>query len=336
MMKKIILFAGLLFNLALFAQAPYELPKLKYGYDAFQDKIDKETMQIHYEKHHAGYVTNLNKALEDKKYANLPLEMILLSATNLDNSIRNNAGGHYNHSLFWNILTPEKNTVSSEKLTHAIIENFGSHENMISKLNQAAATRFGSGWAWLIVTPDLKLAITSSANQDNPIMNIDGPRGLPIIGIDVWEHAYYLKYQNKRADYLTSVTDLINWKEVSTLYENALSNPLLKDIEKSSWKELVEFHKTMSLTFHSAEKGNFNPIKSQHAQLNEKATQLKTGNIPSSFNNEIVKNTIDQLIVETTKLSKITAKKKANETTILKQLNIVHDVFHQLQGACDH
>lgn len=336
MKKLIIALTGIVYSFTSFSQAPYELPKLNYGYDAFVNNIDKETMQIHYEKHHAGYVSNLNKALEGKKFANLPLEVIVLNATHFDNAIRNNAGGHYNHTMFWTILTPEKNQKPSEKLLSAINNDFGNFENMLEKLNDAASKRFGSGWAWLIVTPDKKLAITSTPNQDNPIMDVEGPRGLPILGIDVWEHAYYLKYQNKRADYLKSIVDIINWNQVSKNYENALANPFLKEIEKDSWKELNNFHEIMAITFHSAEKGNFEPIRTRHMELAEKATALKQGTIPASFNNEVVKNAVEKLEQETQKMCKIASGKKVTDKQLMEQLEIVHKAFHDLSGSCEH
>lgn len=138
-------------------------------------------------------------------------------------AIRNNAGGHYNHELFWTILTPEKNTQPSEKLAKAINQSFGSFDAFKEKMSKAGADRFGSGWAWLIVTPEKKLAITSTANQDNPLMDIAEVKGIPVLGIDVWEHAYYLKYQNKRADYLSAIWNVINWKEINKRYEAALN-----------------------------------------------------------------------------------------------------------------
>mgnify|MGYP005865261981 CR=1 FL=1 len=197
---------------AQFTQAP-----LPYAYDALEPFVDAQTMEIHYSKHHAGYVNNLNKALKDAGLeANTDMNAILGNISKYSTAIRNNAGGHYNHTLFWNVLTPNKNTKASAELAAAIA--LGSMEAFKTHLTQAAATRFGSGWAWLVVTPENKLVICSTPNQDNPLMDDAPVKGTPIFGIDVWEHAYYLKYQNKRGDYLQSIWNVVNWDEVSRLY----------------------------------------------------------------------------------------------------------------------
>lgn len=201
------------------AQSEFQLPKLEYAYDAFDSIIDEKTMEIHHSKHHQGYVNNLNKAIEGTSAVNLSLVDLLKNISNYSTAVRNNAGGHYNHSLFWTILTPEKNTKPSEKLLHAIDQQFGSMDSLKILINNAAASRFGSGWAWLSLDKDNKLFISSTPNQDNPLMNITEKQGKPILGIDVWEHAYYLKYQNKRGDYLSAIWDIINWEEVSKRYE---------------------------------------------------------------------------------------------------------------------
>ncbi|MFZ2432032.1 MAG: superoxide dismutase [Lutibacter sp.] len=197
-----------------FTQAP-----LPYAYDALEPFVDAQTMEIHYTKHHAGYVTNLNKALKEAGMENnTDMNAILGNISKYSTAIRNNAGGHYNHTLFWNVLTPNKDTKLSANLAAAIETTFGSMEAFKTQLTQAAATRFGSGWAWLVVTPENKLVICSTPNQDNPLMDDAPVKGTPIFGIDVWEHAYYLKYQNKRGDYLQAIWNVVNWEEVSRLY----------------------------------------------------------------------------------------------------------------------
>ncbi|HCD9236260.1 TPA: superoxide dismutase [Elizabethkingia anophelis] len=203
---------------AQFKQAP-----LPYAYNALEGSIDAQTMEIHYSKHGAAYVANLNKAITGTSLEKESLVKILSGISKHSPAIRNNAGGHYNHELFWTILTPEKNTQPSEKLAKAINQSFGSFDAFKEKMSKAGADRFGSGWAWLIVTPEKKLAITSTANQDNPLMDIAEVKGIPVLGIDVWEHAYYLKYQNKRADYLSAIWNVINWKEINKRYEAALN-----------------------------------------------------------------------------------------------------------------
>lgn len=209
----------------------HSLPTLKYPYNALEPFVDSITMEIHYTKHHQAYVTNLNKAVKGTISENTPIIDLLLNISSQPEIVRNNAGGHYNHSLFWDILTPVKETKPSEELLKVINESYTSLDSLKKLINKAASTRFGSGWAWLIVTPDKKLAVCSSANQDNPLMDISTVRGIPIIGIDVWEHAYYLKYQNKRGDYLGAIWNIIDWDVVSKKYLDALNNPFLEKMK---------------------------------------------------------------------------------------------------------
>lgn len=205
-----------------FVSAQFKQTPLAYAYNALEGSIDAQTMEIHYSKHGAAYVSNLNKAIAGTPLEKESLTTILSHISKESTAVRNNAGGHYNHELFWTMLTPEKNTQPSDKLKKAIDATFGSLDQFKAEMSKAGADRFGSGWAWLIVTPDKKLVVTSTANQDNNLMDIADVKGTPILGIDVWEHAYYLKYQNKRADYLTAIWNVLNWTEVSKRYENAL------------------------------------------------------------------------------------------------------------------
>jgi Fe-Mn family superoxide dismutase len=200
----------------------FELPALHYATDALEPHIDKTTMEIHHDKHHQAYVTNLNKALEGKAEANSSLDEIVKNISKFPAAVRNNGGGHYNHSLFWNILGPNKGGEPTGDLAKAINETFGSFAELKTKLQEAGATRFGSGWAWLSVSADKKLQVSSTPNQDNPLMDVAEVKGTPILGIDVWEHAYYLKYQNKRPDYLAAIWNVVNWDAVAELYKKAL------------------------------------------------------------------------------------------------------------------
>ena len=209
----------------------YTLPKLKYAYNSLESSIDSTTMLIHHSKHHQTYITNLNKAIIGTKADSIGLTEILLTTSSRSEVIRNNAGGHFNHSLFWEILTPKKDTKPSVEFMKVIESNFTSLDSLKKVINKAASSRFGSGWAWLIVTPDNKLLVSSTPNQDNPLMDITKERGIPILGIDVWEHAYYLKYQNKRSDYLGAIWNVIDWEEISKKYSNALNDPLLKKLK---------------------------------------------------------------------------------------------------------
>lgn len=208
---------------AQFAFAQFKQTPLPYAYNALEGSVDAQTMEIHYSKHAAAYVANLNKAIVGTPQEKQTLFQILSGVSKLSPAVRNNAGGHYNHELFWTVLTPVKNTQPSEKLSKAINEAFGSMDAFKEKISKAGADRFGSGWAWLSVDKNGKLFVSSTANQDNPLMDVVDEKGTPILGIDVWEHAYYLKYQNKRADYLTAIWNVLNWKEVSRRYDEALS-----------------------------------------------------------------------------------------------------------------
>jgi len=200
----------------------FELPALHYATDALEPHIDKTTMEIHHDKHHQAYVTNLNKALEGKPEANSSIEDIVKNISKYPAAVRNNGGGHYNHSLFWNILGPNKGGEPTGELAKAIASTFGSFADLKTKMQEAGATRFGSGWAWLSVGADKKLQVSSTPNQDNPLMDVAEVKGTPILGIDVWEHAYYLKYQNKRPDYLAAIWNVVNWDAVAELYKKAL------------------------------------------------------------------------------------------------------------------
>lgn len=198
----------------------FTLPTLPYAHDALEPHIDKLTMEIHHGKHHQAYVDNLNKAIAGTEHENKTLEEIVKIAGKISPAVRNNGGGHWNHSFFWEILGPDAGGKPSGKLSEAISSAFGSFETFQEKFNAAGVGRFGSGWAWLVVK-DGKLEITSTPNQDNPLMDVAEVKGTPILGVDVWEHAYYLKYQNKRPDYLKAIWNVIDWKKIGKLYEKA-------------------------------------------------------------------------------------------------------------------
>jgi Fe-Mn family superoxide dismutase len=199
---------------------PFTLPNLPYAPDALEPYIDKQTMEIHHGKHHAAYVTNLNKALEGNEWASKSIEEILANISKLPMPVRNNGGGHYNHSLFWNIMKVNGGATPGGELGAAIARDFGSFDKFKEQFSNAGVTRFGSGWAWLIAQHG-KLVVASSPNQDNPLMDIAETKGVPILGMDVWEHAYYLKYQNRRPDYVAAFWNVINWDEVAARYATA-------------------------------------------------------------------------------------------------------------------
>ena len=197
----------------------FELPALKYSFDALEPHIDTKTMQIHHGKHHAGYTNNLNNAIKDTPLEGLSIEEILKNLDMNNTAVRNNGGGYFNHNLFWNILSPNGGGVPSGELAKAIDLSFGSFDEFKSVFSKAAGTRFGSGWAWLCVLPNGKLEVCSTANQDNPLMDGVGCGGRPILALDVWEHAYYLNYQNRRPDYITGFFNVIDWSVVSGLFK---------------------------------------------------------------------------------------------------------------------
>ncbi|MCB9074178.1 MAG: superoxide dismutase [Chitinophagales bacterium] len=201
----------------------FELPQLPYAHNALEPNIDTQTMEIHHGKHHAAYVNNLNAAIQGTENEGKSIEELLANVSRLSPAVRNNGGGHFNHDLFWKVMSPNGGGEPTGKLADAINAAFGSFEAFKDAFAKAAATRFGSGWAWLAVTADKQLCVTSTPNQDNPLMDVADCKGTPILGIDVWEHAYYLHYQNRRPDYVNAFFNVINWAEVAARYEQAIA-----------------------------------------------------------------------------------------------------------------
>lgn len=200
----------------------FTLPKLEYPYNALEPYIDARTMEIHHTKHHQAYIDNLNKAIAGTDAEKLTIEDICRNVSKYPVAVRNNGGGHYNHTLFWQWMTPNAPKEPTDEIAQAINKSFQSFDNFKSQFSQAAMGRFGSGWAWLIVDANKNLIIGSTPNQDNPLMDVSELKGTPVLGIDVWEHAYYLNYQNRRADYVNAFFNVINWKKVNELYLNAI------------------------------------------------------------------------------------------------------------------
>ena len=196
----------------------FELPNLPYAHDALEPHIDTKTMEIHHGKHHAGYTNNLNAAIEGTEMAGKSIEELVMNHSD-NGAVRNNGGGYYNHSLFWQVMSPNGGGAPSGALADAINAAYGSFDAFKDAFNKAAATRFGSGWAWLCVQKGGKVEVCSSANQDNPLMPGIGCGGTPILGLDVWEHAYFLNYQNRRPDYIAAFWNVVNWDEVSKRFE---------------------------------------------------------------------------------------------------------------------
>ena len=198
----------------------FTLPPLPYAHNALEPHIDAQTMQIHHGKHHQAYVDNLNKAIAGGENENKSLEELVKNAGSISPAVRNNGGGHWNHTFFWEILAANAGGQPSGKVADAIKQTFGSFDTFKEKFNAAATTRFGSGWAWLIVK-DGKLEVSSTPNQDNPLMDVAEVKGTPVLGCDVWEHAYYLKYQNRRPEYLAAFWNVVNWDKVNERFESA-------------------------------------------------------------------------------------------------------------------
>jgi len=198
---------------------PHTLPKLSYAYDALEPHIDAQTMEIHHSKHHQTYINNLNAALEGTEFAELPAEQLIARIDSLPEKlrapVRNNGGGHANHSLFWTVMSPRGGGVPTGELAQAIDADLGGFDAFKEAFTKAALTRFGSGWAWLVASPAGKLSVESSGNQDSPLMTGIGSGQVPILGLDVWEHAYYLKYQNRRPDYIAAFYNVVDWTEVA-------------------------------------------------------------------------------------------------------------------------
>ena len=194
---------------------PFELPKLPYAYDALEPSIDAQTMEIHHSKHHQAYVTNLNNAVAGTDLEAMSLEDLMANIAKVPPVVRNNGGGHWNHSMFWTILGPNGGGPATGAVGEAITKTFGSYDKFKEEFTKAATTRFGSGWAWLCKQTDGSVQICSTPNQDNPLMPDAGCKGHPVLGLDVWEHAYYLKYQNRRPDYIAAFFNLVNWDEVN-------------------------------------------------------------------------------------------------------------------------
>ena len=328
LLRRLIAVVGLLLiSIPSFSQ--YTQDPLPYAYDALEPYIDSQTMEIHYSKHHAGYVAKLNKAFEDSANKNTPLQYIFQNISKYSVAVRNNAGGHFNHTLFWSILTPQVDTQPDDFLMEQIDISFGGMAEMVKQLNAAASTRFGSGWAWLIVTSEGKLAVTSTPNQDNPLMADAEMKGKPILGIDVWEHAYYLKYQNRRGDYLAAIWNVINWDEVSK------RNKLVRRDGKyvfANWSEFNALHDVMKAVYHPSQKGDVGPVKSQIKDLVKLSKAVEKAGPPELFNNENVVAATKKYVEAVNEFNK-KFKRKSDEE-IISELETVHTLFHDVMMAC--
>lgn len=308
---------------------PFSLPKLNFNYAAYEPYIDAQTMEIHHSKHHQGYVNKLNKAVQGTKFETMDLRKILLNGSLLDESIRNNAGGHYNHTLFWNILNPARDGENMrEEFKSALIKEFHSLDSLKILLGNAAAKHFGSGWAWLILTPEKRLAVTSSANQDNPIMDVSSCRGIPIIGIDVWEHAYYLKYQNKRKDYLVGIWELLDWSMISNKYMEAMNDPFLQQIQENSWPEFKSFKLLLDQCKNASKKDEYNTLA---LKLYTNSLILLNSIRPEKYNSKEIDLRLKQLYKECKNLYK-NSKKLLSKEQLASKYNSIRTQLIEIQS----
>ena len=305
----------------------FTLPELGYAFDALEPQIDAQTMELHHGKHHAGYVAKLNAALTGSAYTGLSLRRVMNKLGPDDTAIRNNGGGHYNHSLFWKLLKPAGETAPSEALAAAIARDFGGMDPLWAQLRQAGLSRFGSGWAWLIADRSGKLAICSTPNQDNPQMyRVTDQPGYPLLGIDVWEHAYYLRYQNRRQEYLDAIWNLLNWQVISQQYETS-QHPFIL------WEELDAYHDVMSATWHPAEEGDLAPLKARSGELVQAAQALGKSAVPATFDPKRLAPGLKQLRKDSAALHKA-VQRGASDADLTTSLEALHGVFHGVMGQC--
>ena len=313
-------------SFAQFVQKP-----LPYAFNALEPYIDATTMEIHYTKHHAGYVKNLNAAL-----ANIPndgkdqkITDILKNISKYDGAVRNNAGGHYNHEFFWSILSPKSNK-PSDYLMSAINKQFGSLDSLKGLLNKAAMGRFGSGWAWVIVNPQLKLEVISTPLQDNPLMGDAPKKGTPILGIDVWEHAYYLKYQNKRGDYLSAIWNVINWDEISRLYEANVPKLTLDQ----KWSSLANYSASLDKIKELSSKDPKQMIF-HTSKLTDAAKELTKSPIPADYASNAMTKNIGDLGNLTTNLDQL-IRKKAKSKLINNAITQINDLVKNILSTVNN
>ncbi|GAB4426803.1 MAG: hypothetical protein OHK0039_44920 [Bacteroidia bacterium] len=305
----------------------FTLPDLPFDYQALEPHIDEQTMRIHHGKHHAAYVANLNKAVAGSRLEGLSIRRVLNLLQPDELAIRNNGGGHANHSLFWKLLQPVVGATPDPDLAQAIDRSFGSMDQLKTQLLQAGMDRFGSGWAWLAMSSQGTLFISSTPNQDSPLMSQVVPQpGYPLIGIDVWEHAYYLKYQNRRKDYLEAVWQLLNWSTINQQYKTA-QHPFVV------WSDLDRFHDVMSSIYHPMEEGDLGPVKTRSGELAQEAKLLSRAAVPAQFAKASLSEGLARLRKDSASLHKL-VQRGGSDDDIKTSLEALHDVFHQVIGMC--
>jgi len=319
-----------------FASQTHKLPELNNGYSKYNDFIDSHTMKIHHLEHHQSYVNKLNKSLHGTIKENESLNSILLNISFFKNvDIRYNAGGHYNHSLFWDILNPNASKEIDPQFQKVINQSFSNFEGLEKEMKSALLNQIGTGWIWLIVSPKGKLLVTSTSNEDNPIMDVVSERGVPIIGIDNWEHAYYIKYKNNKEDYFNAIWSLIDWEIISNKFIQAIESQLFENLKVDNWPELKVYKDIMSHTFHAGEDGDLNAIRSLSKDLMLNSIYLRNSNIPIEFTDDKTIKALVKLEKQSLEIHELCLNKESDKV-IWKKLQSAHNTFHVIQGLCKH
>ena len=324
-----------LFLFSMFSQVQV-LPKLRTAYSDYDPLIDSTTMITHHSVFHKNYIDCLNKSLKGTKKMNEALNDILLNISYYKNkSIRYNAGGHYNHSLYWEILKPNSSNNISEALSNQIIKDFISLDLLKQEMKSAVKSQIGSGWVWLIISPKGKLMVTSTQNEDNPIMDVVKERGVPVIGIDNWEHAYYLKHKQNKEDYFNAIWKLIDWEIVSEKFIKAIGSDVFESIKTDNWPELKVYKDIMSHTYHAAENGDLNALRSLSKEFMLYSIYLRNSKIPNEFKDDKTIKALIKLQKQSLEIHELCLNNESDKVLLKKMLE-AHDTFHLIQGVCVH
>jgi len=323
-MKILLFFACLLISFSSLQAQKFQLQKHPEAKE-LEPTMDSLTVYLHVNSYHKKYIDQLNKAIAGTPDTALNLQEILLNATKRSDVVRNCAGGHYNHALFWDILSTKTGTVPSDALGLEIKRLFYSQDSLKTLMSIAASKRFGGGWVWLMVTADKRLKITTTADEENPLMDKTNiTRGIPIMGIDLWEHAYFLQYHENRKDYFQAVWKLIDWEAVSKKYAYAVNSNALKELNANDWPAFRKFHEQLKGMTMNLSKGEIQPIKSGSAELLSLAKALETEPIPSAYSTDIVKNAIKVLITACSGVNEAVVK-KATDAVIKEKMSALRE-----------
>ncbi len=332
-MKRILLLSIFCISLLTINAQKHTLPK-HLSYEALEPMLDSLSMYIHINSYHKKYVDQLNKSVIGTADSNANLTQLLIHSSKLSDLTRHSCGGHYNHSLFWDILTTNTSLKPSDALNAEIVKSFYSVDSMKTLIIQSATRIFGSGWVWVIVTPDKKLQITTTINEENPLMDKFGIiRGMPILCIDLWEHAYFLRYQGNKKEYLQSVLKLLDWDAISKKYSFAKESEALSKIEKSvDWPAFLRFQHTLKGLYMNIEKGEMLPIKAGSANILALAKALDSEPIPTEFATEPIKGAIKNILVACTQLNDVVVK-KGTDAQVKEKFVTIKDPYKIIVGS---